>query len=249
MKRWLLGLALLLMLPVSQMLIGQVQWAKLSAAERVADVRERRETMVREELKDKGLKLGCHAFIRVFKEELELELWLKPVNQTKWVKFKTWPIAAMSGKLGPKEREGDLQAPEGCYHLTAKQMNPLSRYHLSFNVGYPNTLDLAHGRTGSLIMVHGSDVSIGCFAMTDAVIEDIYLVLLEAFQAGQASVAVHCFPFRMSAERMQAAKDHQWQSFWQELLPIYQSFERTHKPPRVTLKEGNQHYQCNDVRY
>jgi murein L,D-transpeptidase YafK len=244
MKQQLLGLALLLMLEIVQPLPLAAEWATLSAAERISHVRARREVALSAELLAKDLKLGSPAYIRIFKEERELELWLKPSKGNAWVKFHTWPIAAMSGQLGPKEREGDQQAPEGCYSFMAKQMNPLSRYHLSFNIGYPNAVDLAHGRTGSHIMVHGDQVSIGCFAMTDPVIEDIYLILLEAFSAGQRSVAVHSFPFRMTAEKMQSAQSSPWFSFWQELAPIYATFERHHQPPKVSIKEGGKHYQC-----
>jgi murein L,D-transpeptidase YafK len=144
----------------------------------------------------------------------------------------------MSGKLGPKLKEGDLQAPEGFYEVGKKQLNPMSRFHLSFNVGYPNAYDRYHGRTGSLIMVHGSNVSIGCFAMTDPVIEEIYLLVEAALKGGQEAVKVQVFPFRMTPEKMSAVEG-EWAGFWRdELWPGYERFERTGVPPEVGVREG-----------
>ena len=82
-------------------------------------------------------------------------------------RFATYPICLWSGRLGPKLREGDRQAPEGFYTVSAEQLNPNSRWHRSFSLGFPNAFDQAHGRTGSFIMVHGGCPSIGCYAMTD----------------------------------------------------------------------------------
>ena len=125
-----------------------------------------------QDLAEKELSYGTPVFIRIFKEEKELEVWLKQGEVFKL--FRIYMIAAMSGTLGPKLQEGDRQAPEGFYYVTPSRMNPNSRFHLSFNLGYPNTYDQAYQRTGSAIMVHGNRVSIGCFAMTDAKIEEIY---------------------------------------------------------------------------
>jgi murein L,D-transpeptidase YafK len=138
-------------------------------------------------------------------------------------------------------KEGDLQAPEGFYEVGIKQLNPMSRFHLSFNIGYPNAYDQHHGRTGSLIMVHGSNVSIGCFAMTDPVIEEIYLLVEAALKAGQVAVPVHVFPFRMTAERIAQAEAEgaAWLSFWRdELAPPYAAFEKKGVPPGVKSVEG-----------
>ena len=99
--------------------------------------------------------------------------------------FKTYPICSYSGGLGPKVSQGDRQAPEGFYLVSQEQMNPRSKYHLSFNVGFPNAYDRAYGRTGQDIMVHGDCTSAGCYAMTDAVIEEIFILAREALQGGQ----------------------------------------------------------------
>ncbi|HEX4298634.1 MAG TPA: L,D-transpeptidase family protein, partial [Devosia sp.] len=120
-----------------------------------------------------GLALGDPAHLRLFKRERRLELWLQH-GGARFAPFRSYPICAMSGGLGPKLAEGDRQAPEGFYRVSLRQLNPNSRHHLAFNLGYPNAYDLALGRTGSAIMVHGGCSSVGCFAMTDAGIDEIY---------------------------------------------------------------------------
>ena len=133
-----------------------------------------------------------------------------------------------------------MQAPEGFYSVTKSQLNPASSYHLAFNIGYPNEYDRAHQRTGSLIMVHGSNVSIGCFAMTDPVIEEIYLVVEAALNHGQERVPVHVFPFRMTEERMANARmqNDVWLGFWETLKEGHDLFEAKKLPPEVSVRDG-----------
>lgn len=171
---------------------------------------------------------GRAVFIRIIKEDFELELWLR--QDDGWQIFKRYPIAGMSGTLGPKEREGDCQAPEGFYRVFQGALNPHSRYYLSFNIGYPNEYDRSLGRTGSNIMVHGSDVSIGCFAMTDAGVEEIYTLVAEALRAGQEYVPVQVYPFRMTEERLREEQQSPHYSFWLHLLPGWQHTENCSEP-------------------
>jgi len=184
-----------------------------------------------------GLKFGDPVFIRIFKEERELEFWVQVPGRKSYKLFRTYRIAAMSGVLGPKLKEADRQAPEGFYFVSPANMNPNSRFHLSFNIGYPNEYDRAHARDGSFIMVHGNRVSIGCFAMTDKRIEQIYTLCDAALNKGQPFFRVHVFPFRMTADRMAKAKGNEWQNFWQNLKVGYDLFERTKVPPNVTVKD------------
>lgn len=225
--------------------LGAVSY-KTPQSDRLGEVRGRVAPSLRQELASAGFSLGDPAFIRIFKEERELELWLKPENETQFKLWKTWPIAAMSGRLGPKQKEGDQQAPEGFYETDVKSMNPNSKYHLSFNVGYPNALDRFHQRTGALIMVHGKAVSIGCFAMTDPVIEQIYLIVEEALHHGQSTVPIHSFPFRMTDERMTqaAAERSPWLPFWEDIRTAYLRFDASRDPPAVQIHAGR--YQCCD---
>ena len=143
----------------------------------------------------------------------------------------TMPICLWSGRLGPKLREGDRQAPEGFYAVSHKQLHPGSRHHLAFNLGFPNAYDRAHGRTGSYLMVHGGCSSIGCYAMTDGAVDDIYRIVEAALDGGQDHVPVHVFPFRMTPERLAAMAGEQWIGFWRNLKTGYDLFEKTGKPP------------------
>lgn len=182
------------------------------------------------------LALGAPIFVRIFKHEAELELWVADATGTLRL-LRTYPICAHSGALGPKLREGDLQAPEGFYFVKTSQLNPNSRYHLAFNIGYPNAYDRAHERTGSAIMVHGDCVSIGCFAMTDAVIEDIYAFAAAALEHGQPFFRVHIFPFRMTDDAMAINRDNPWFDFWTNLKEGYDYFEDHGAPPDVQVHD------------
>lgn len=192
----------------------------------------------------RGLKPGDPVFIRAFKQERQLELFVQNSKTGKFELFRTYPIAAASGKPGPKIAEGDHQVPEGFYHVPPSAMNPSSRYHLSFNIGYPNHYDHSHGRTGSLIMIHGNRVSIGCLAMTDKKIEEIYTLCSAAHDGGQRFFRVHLFPFRMTDSRMRKATGSRWIGFWKNLKQGYEHFEKTRVPPDTTVKNGR--YQFSD---
>ncbi len=193
---------------------------------------------MKKELEEDGLVYGSPIYIRVFKESSELELWVE--NDEKFKLFKNYNICSYSGTLGPKLRVGDLQSPEGFYFVKARQLNPSSQFHLSFNIGYPNAYDRVHGRTGSALMVHGDCVSIGCYAMTDAVIEEIYTLAEAAFRNGQRFFRVHIFPFRMTAENMEAHKESIWLDYWENLKEGYDFFERDKRPPDVEV--GDKRY-------
>jgi murein L,D-transpeptidase YafK len=182
-----------------------------------------------------GLRLGAPVFLRITKQPAELELWVEQSVGGAFVKFRTYPICAFSGAPGPKLRVGDGQAPEGFYAVGPGRMNPASAYHLSFDLGYPNAYDRALGRTGSALMVHGNCVSIGCYAMGDAAIEEIWTAMAAAFRAGQAFVRVHAFPYRMDAP---ALSDPRNQPFWANLKQGWDRFEQTKRPPDVSVTGG-----------
>jgi len=191
---------------------------------------------VEEDLAARGLVMGDPVYIRAFKEERQLELFIRNRATGKFDLFRTYPIVAASGKLGPKLAEGDGQVPEGFYAVGPKGMNPNSQYHLAFNIGYPNAFDVANGRTGSFIMIHGSNVSIGCLAMTDAKIEEIYSFCDAAHKNGQAFFRVHIFPFRMTDERMAKEAGQPWEDFWKNLKEGYDRFETERIPPEVFVE-------------
>ncbi len=181
----------------------------------------------------KGMKQESPIFVRIFKEESEFEVW--KWKDGKFQHFRTYPICAWSGGLGPKVQQGDRQAPEGFYTVSRGQMNPHSLYHLAFNIGFPNAYDASNGHTGASLMVHGDCKSAGCYAMTDAYIEEIYILAREAFNAGQTKFHVQALPFHMTAENMQRHRDSPWYPFWLKLKEGYDAFEATGKPPIVKV--------------
>ena len=171
-------------------------------------IREKIYSRLRGDLESKNLKIGAKVFIRIFKEEKILEFWMQEEGKKTFKLFKVYPICHYSGGLGPKLKEGDLQAPEGFYSVTKDNLNPNSRFHLSFNLGFPNALERSLGRTGSFLMVHGGCVSTGCYAMTNELIEEIYYLVEASLNSNNQSFSVHSFPFKMSNHRIDKATSH-----------------------------------------
>ncbi len=185
---------------------------------------------------DKGMTEDAPILIRVFKAESELEIW-KQREDGHFYHLKTYPICSYSGGLGPKLKQGDKQAPEGFYLVSMDQLNPRSKYYLSFDLGFPNAFDRAHGRTGANLMIHGDCTSTGCYAMTDGVMEEIFSLVREALMGGQNSIQVHAFPFRMTEANLASQQKHEWYSYWRNLKEGYDYFEATRLQPAITVCE------------
>ncbi|MGJ8651685.1 MAG: L,D-transpeptidase family protein [Opitutaceae bacterium] len=215
------------------LLIQNVACGKLPESKRSKEVVGRVSSQLVESMSAEGHTLGNPIFMRIFKESNELEVWVQ--KGSSFELYKTYEIHYFSGNIGPKLKEGDMQAPEGFYYVTPSRMNPNSSYHLSFNLGYPNTYDRAHHRTGSALMVHGSTVSIGCFAMTDPRIEEIYTLAHSSLLSGQKFFRVHIFPFRMTPEKMKQHHSSEWINFWNNLKEGYDFFEQYGSPPNVEV--------------
>lgn len=183
------------------------------------------------------MKPGAPMVVRIFKEEAKLEVWKKRKVDGKYALFKKYDICAYSGKLGPKIKEGDRQAPEGFYTITPGLMNPKSNYYLAFNLGFPNAFDKAHKRTGSHLMVHGSCSSRGCYAMEDDKIEEIYQLARESFNAGAPSFQVQAFPFRMTDKNLKRHANDKHIKFWRMLKQGSDHFEALKRPPQINVCE------------
>lgn len=192
--------------------------------------------MLDERLANKQLARGSPVLMRIFKDESEFELWMK--KDDRYVHFATYPICHWSGDLGPKLVEGDKQSPEGFYTITRKRLHRSGRWPRSFNLGFPNVLDRSLLRTGSYLLIHGGCSSVGCYAMTDAVMTEIFGLVYDAIKAGQDHVPVHVFPFRMTNENLASHDDSEWRDFWVNLKEGYDSFERTRLPPRISVCNG-----------
>ncbi len=182
----------------------------------------------------RGFVWGSPLFLRVFKDQATIEVWLQK-NQAEFELFRSYPICYFSGGLGPKEKVGDRMAPEGFYVLRASSFNPFSAYHLSMNIGFPNLYDRRRGRSGSHLMIHGDCVSVGCLAMTDAGIEDIYSMVEAAILNGQTEVPLHIFPFHLTLTALLRHFRFSANSFWWELRAGYLHFEKHRRPPHIEV--------------
>ena len=216
----------------------------------VESVAERSRKSLDAKLRSANLELGSDVFVRIYKQEAQLEIWMR--DGEKFNRLHSYPICKHSGFLGPKLKEGDRQAPEGFYAVTKKQLNPGSRHYRAFNLGFPNEYDRAHGRTGSALMVHGGCTSIGCYAMTDLGVGEIYRVVEKALNNGQKKVPVHVFPFRMTKENLTKASAGKWQPFWENIKVGHDLFEKNGVPPKVGVcgkryAFGNQAGNCRAI--
>lgn len=231
-----------LTLVVLMLLAGGEVSSTPAGSKRVDAARERRQAEIDRLFREAGVDYPPpRLFLRAYKLERELELWAAGEGQ-KFTLVKTYPVCTLSGRLGPKRREGDLQVPEGIYRVD--RFNPQSRFHLSLGIDYPNPSDRKRGdpsRPGGEIFIHGDCVTIGCLPITDEGIEEVYLIALDSKSLAGRAPAVHIYPCRMDRdgcrrdlERLEG-QDPGLKSFWDELLPVHNYFERERVLPGVTI--------------
>lgn len=189
-------------------------------------------------------KNSLRLFIKVHKQEEQLQLWGKDKNHSKYVLLKEYPFCYASGSLGPKRKQGDGQVPEGFYFID--RFNPYSNFHLSLGINYPNQSDRIKGRRplGGDIFIHGNCVSIGCIAITDPIIEEVYYFAVEGKNNGQAKIPVYIFPFKMNQKNMDKySKEYlQQKEFWRGLKPVYDFFEKNRNLPVIGVKKNGSYY-------
>jgi murein L,D-transpeptidase YafK len=182
--------------------------------------------------------------IRIFKAESELEVWMT-TNTGGYALFATYPVCFWSGTLGPKLKEGDRQAPEGFYTVAlAQTYRDGARLPVALDLGFPNSFDKLNARGGSGILIHGDCASIGCFAMTNPVNNELNKLVLRSLNAGQAYVPIHVFPFRMTKENFNRYDIPEWRDFWRNLKEGYDLFERTRRPQRVSVCDNSYGFQA-----
>jgi murein L,D-transpeptidase YafK len=193
------------------------------AADRVTVAREQRGDDVQTLWSAAGLKKApTEVYLRALKKERLLEVWGGAAGEPLAL-IKTYPFCAASGEPGPKRRQGDLQVPEGFYEVSS--FNPWSDFHLSMKVSYPNASDRVlsdHEHPGDLIYLHGGCASIGCIAITDPAIEEVYLL---AADSKVRPIHFDIFPSRASDES----------DFARQLQPGLAAFEKARRPPRVKI--------------
>ena len=196
-------------------------------------------------LHERGIHGSFELFLRAFKEEQVLEVWGRERGTRQFMQLTVYPFCATSGTLGPKRKEGDLQIPEGVYHI--QHFNPSSNFYLSLGINYPNLSDKKRGdalRPGSDIYLHGGCATIGCIPITDEKIKQLYLLAVEAREAGQLQIPVHIFPARLHEEKLQqlASAFPQHLSFWRNLQVVYADFEKTKTLRSVSINNTGDYY-------
>jgi murein L,D-transpeptidase YafK len=215
-----------------------------------AQLRHPRVRVAKQE-KDSVLRAYCTArqlhyppreiFLRAFKREDILEVWARDNAAGPFVLLADYPICERSGDLGPKRREGDLQVPEGFYHINI--FNPVSDFHLSLGISYPNDSDRILGnrrKPGGDIMIHGDCVTIGCIPIRDECIREVYWLAVQVHAGGMERIPVHVFPCRMDRAGMEflAAEkgdDATLMPFWNMLQPGFEYFQRTKELPLISV--------------
>lgn len=181
-------------------------------------------------------------YLRSFKYDSELEVWVRNNITDTFKLFKTYKVCALSGSLGPKRIEGDFQVPEGFYHIN--EFNPKSMYHLSLGINYPNASDNILSDTikpGGEIYVHGGCVTVGCIPIKDYQIEELYLLASYAKDNGQDFIPVHIFPVRYNNPKSfrylaLSSKDNKdYQLFAVGLQDVYDYFNQHKKIPVIGI--------------
>ncbi len=215
------------------------------AAKRIREARAAKSSVVKELFSSAKVNFPpAQLLFRVFKRERRLEVWASSAAGQPLTHVSTYEVCSLSGELGPKRREGDGQVPEGYYRIA--YLWPLSAFHMSMNIGYPNGSDRALGgpNPGSAIMIHGNCVSIGCVAMSDERIQELW-VMAESLQTRGNRVHVHIFPARDMAGLLTEDKYRTHRPFWRNLREGLVLFERTRRLPRVRVAIGGRYVFTN----
>ena len=216
---------------------------------RPSDALKRKEDTLQKQFIKKGLGWPAkYVYIRSFKYDGELEVWVRNERKEPFKLFKTYKVCALAGTLGPKRMQGDYQVPEGFYYIN--EFNPNSSYYLSLGLNYPNPSDRIlsdSAHPGGDIYIHGSCVTVGCIPVTDKQIDELYILAAYAKNHGQDYIPVHIYPIRYNNKRSAAylanltKSDGQLKVFADRLQAVYDHFEATHKLP-VIMSNNNGDY-------
>ncbi len=187
-------------------------------------------------------------YLRSFKYDRQLEVWVKSSTKEPYKLFKTYKVCQQSGSTGPKRAEGDYQVPEGFYYIN--EFNPNSNYHLALGLNYPNASDkiLAdQSRPGSAIYIHGNCVSTGCIPITDAPIEELYFLANSVHSQGEEFIPVHVFPIKYNVSKSKAylevaMKDNkELQLFNNNIKQVFDYFEMKKELPIIMVNKKGEY--------
>ena len=212
---------------------------------RINEALKRKEDTLMKQFQEKKLQWPAkYVYLRSFKYDSQLEVWVKNDPAEKYQLFKTYKVCALAGSLGPKRMQGDYQVPEGFYYIN--EFNPKSTYHLSLGLNYPNSSDRILGdslQPGGDIYIHGKCVTTGCIPIMDQQIEELYILAAHAKTQGQDFIPVHIFPIdfknvRSTGYLNRYLKDFpEYTSMVNELKQAYNYFDKTKKLPVIMVTQ------------
>lgn len=215
---------------------------------RVRQAYKDKESTVIALLADKSIEIDkLRVYLRAFKQEKRIELWAKNNAEGSYSLITTYDFCSSSGSLGPKRKQGDLQIPEGFYHID--RFNPSSNFYLSLGLNYPNRSDQILGVKGNLggdIFIHGACVTIGCIPITDDKIKELYIFCVEAKNNGQDKIPVNLFPSELTDKKFEQLKatyksDSEKVGLWTDLKRSYDYFNETKRLPRIVFLNNGRH--------
>lgn len=212
---------------------------------RPQEAMDRKMELLRKQFAEKKLSWPARfIYIRSFKYDSQLEVWVKDKSSDPFIHFKTYPVCALAGSLGPKRVQGDFQVPEGFYYIN--EFNPNSNYYLSLGLNYPNASDKILSdaiKPGGEIYIHGSCVTVGCIPITDQQIDELYVLATVARDQGQDYIPVHIFPCRFDVPKSVdylsnlTKDDPALRSFSEKLEQAFTFFQLTKRMPVVMITE------------
>ncbi|MEP7238589.1 MAG: L,D-transpeptidase family protein [Ferruginibacter sp.] len=244
-----IGLAICFTIFATSKLYSQTSFVETQKTyTRPAAISGRMEDSVKKQFEEKNLNWPPHnIYIRSFKYDRLLELWIKNNVEDSFTLFKTYKVCMQSGGIGPKRSEGDNQVPEGFYYIN--EFNPRSNYHLALGLNYPNASDKVLSdmkKPGGDIYIHGNCVSTGCIAIQDAPIEEVYFIASQAKSSGQDFIPVHIFPVKYDVPKSlnyltETIKGNQVvHKFILNIKAVYDYFEKKKQLPVILVnKKGD----------
>ncbi len=217
---------------------------------------KRKEDTLMKQFEEKKLAWPAkYLYIRSFKYDSQLEVWVKQEKNEAFKLFKTYKVCALAGTLGPKRMAGDYQVPEGFYYIN--EFNPRSNYHLSLGLNYPNASDKMLSdslQPGGDIYIHGSCVTTGCIPLTDTYIEELYILATQAKNMGEDFIPVHIFPvaFRSARSSDYLAKYvrdfPEYRQMADKMKQVFYYFEKHKNLPVIMVNERGEYVFGEDVK-
>ena len=245
----LLPLCTIFLFQMLQLSGQSVFWEQQQSYPKVAKAIKTRTDTLKNQFKRAGLVFPPkQVYIRSFKYDSQLEVWVKSGNNTQFQLFKTYPVCALSGTMGPKRMDGDYQVPEGCYFI--KSFNPLSNYHLSLELNYPNASDRLLSdsiKPGSDIFIHGGCLTQGCIPIKDIPMEELYVLTAYAQLQGQDFIPVHIFPINYDQEKSReflkksSRDDPEYRAFADKMKEVFQHFQGHRQLPIVGINQKGEY--------